>query len=450
MSVDQPVAEAIATPPPATPGSESPASKLPEPAPPSETPAAPRRAAVGFIFITILLDMLSIGMILPILPKLVESFADNNTADAAKIYGLFGTAWALMQFFASPVLGALSDRFGRRPVILLSNFGLGCDYVMMALAPSLGWLFVGRMISGVTSASISTSFAYIADVTPTEKRAAVFGKIGAAFGLGFIFGPAIGGLLGGVDPRLPFWVAAGLSLANALYGYFVLPESLPKQRRSPFKWRRANPLGALRLLRSNVTLSALAVVTFCAEVAHVALPATFVLYTTYRYGWDQTTVGLALAFVGLCTTIVQGGLVGPALKLLGERWAIIIGYGCGALGFAIYALAPNGALFWIGTPVMTIWGIAGPATSSLMTRLVPPDQQGQLQGATTSVNSIAELVGPSLFTLIFAYFIADGTPIDLPGAPFLVAGLLLLLSMLIAGHAVAAMNRQKAQAAADT
>ncbi|MBB5046490.1 DHA1 family tetracycline resistance protein-like MFS transporter [Rhodopseudomonas rhenobacensis] len=406
----------------------------------------PRRAAVGFIFITILLDMLSIGMILPILPKLVESFADNNTADAAKIYGLFGTAWALMQFFASPVLGALSDRFGRRPVILLSNFGLGLDYIMMALAPSLGWLFVGRMISGVTSASISTSFAYIADVTAPEKRAAVFGKIGAAFGLGFIFGPAIGGLLGGVDPRLPFWVAAGLSLANAMYGYFVLPESLPKERRSAFKWRSANPLGALRLLRSNATLAALAVVTFCAEVAHVALPATFVLYTTYRYGWDQTTVGLALAFVGLCTTIVQGGLVGPALKLLGERWAMILGYGGGALGFAIYAFAPNGPLFWIGIPVMTIWGIAGPATSSLMTRLVPADQQGQLQGANTSVNSVAELVGPSLFTLIFAYFIADGTPLHLPGAPFIVAGALLLVSMLIAGSAVAAMRREQAAA----
>jgi len=419
----------------------------------ADTPAAPpsggpRRAAVGFVFVTILLDMLSIGMILPILPKLVESFADNNTADAARIYGLFGTAWALMQFFASPVLGALSDRFGRRPVILLSNFGLGLDYVLMALAPSLIWLFIGRMISGVTSASISTSFAYIADVTPAEKRAAVFGKIGAAFGLGFIFGPAIGGLLGGYDPRLPFWVAAGLSLANAAWGYFVLPESLPKERRSPFRWRSANPLGAVRLLSSNRTLGAMALVMFCAEVAHVALPATFVLYTTYRYGWDQTTVGLALAFVGVCTTIVQGGLVGPALKRLGEFRAIVIGYSGGALGFLIYALAPNGTLFWIGIPVMTIWGIAGPATSSLMTRLVKPDQQGALQGANTSVNSIAELIGPFLFTMIFASFIGAGAPVYLPGAPFLVAGALLLVSMAIGAVAVAAMQRHQAQPAA--
>jgi DHA1 family tetracycline resistance protein-like MFS transporter len=425
MIVEQPEAEAIAT----------------------SAAAGPRRAAVGFVFVTILLDMLSVGMILPILPKLIESFADNNTADAAKIYGIFGTAWALMQFFASPVLGGLSDRFGRRPVILLSNFGLGLDYILMALAPSLLWLFVGRVISGITSASIATSFAYIADITPQEKRAAVFGMVGAAFGLGFIFGPAIGGLLGGIDPRLPFWVAAGLSLANAMYGFLVLPESLPQERRSPFRWKSANPLGALRLLRSNATLASLAIVSFCAEVAHVALPATFVLYSTYRYGWDQFTVGLALAFVGLCTTIVQGFLVGPAVKRLGERRALVIGYGCGALGFVIYAMAPTGALFWIGIPVMTGWGIAGPATSGLMTRLVTPEQQGQLQGATTSVHSIAELIGPFLFTWTFAYFIGDG-PIHFPGAPFLLASVLLFAATLIASNAVVKMNRGQREAAA--
>jgi len=406
--------------------------------------AGPRRAAVGFIFVTILLDMLSVGMILPILPKLIESFSDNNTADAARIYGLFGTAWALMQFVASPVLGGLSDRFGRRRVILLSNLGLGLDYILMALAPSLSWLFVGRVISGITSASISTSFAYIADVTPAEKRAAVFGKVGAAFGLGFIFGPAIGGLLGGLDPRLPFWVAAAMSLANALYGLFVLPESLPPERRSPFRWKSANPVGAVRLLASNATLAALALVEFCAEVAHVALPATFVLYTGYRYNWDQTTVGLALAFVGVCTTVVQGFLVGPAVKRLGERRAQIIGYGGGALGFLIYALAPSGSLFWIGIPVMTIWGIAGPATSGMMTRLVSPAQQGQLQGAITSVKSIAELIGPFLFTMIFAYFIDATAPLHLPGAPFVLAGVLLIVSVIVSATASQALKSNQA------
>lgn len=410
--------------------------------------AGPKRAAVGFIFVTILLDMLSIGMILPILPKLIESFTDNNTADAARIYGLFGTAWALMQFFASPILGGLSDRFGRRPVILLSNLGLGLDYILMALAPSLRWLFVGRVISGITSASISTSFAYIADVTPQEKRAAVFGKVGAAFGVGFIFGPAMGGLLGGIDPRLPFWVAAALSLANALYGYFVLPESLPPDRRSKFRWKSANPIGALQLLSSNAKLAGMAIVAFCAEIAHVALAATFVLYASYRYGWDQTTVGLALAFVGFCTTVVQGFLVGPAVKLFGERRSQVIGYLGGAAGFLIYALAPTGALFWIGIPVMTLWGIAKPATAGVMTRLVTPAQQGQLQGATTSMNSIAALIGPFMFTAIFAYFIEPTAPVKFPGAPFLLGGALLIVSMLIAGASTPPQNKSGAASGA--
>ncbi|MFZ2158493.1 MAG: MFS transporter, partial [Bradyrhizobium sp.] len=220
-------------------------------------PGAPRRGAAAFIFVTILLDMLALGLIMPILPKLVESFVDNDTASAARIFGVFGTAWALMQFFFSPILGGLSDRFGRRPVILLSNFGLALDYVLMALAPSLIWLFVGRVISGITSASVSTAFAYIADVTPPERRAAVFGKIGAAFGAGFILGPALGGLLGGIDPRLPFWAAAGLSFANTLYGFLILPESLPRDRRAPFRWKSANPIGALQLLRSDRVLAGL-------------------------------------------------------------------------------------------------------------------------------------------------------------------------------------------------
>src|SRR6202034_900207 len=256
-----------------------------------------RGAAVAFIFVTILLDMLALGLIMPILPKLVESFVDNDTAQAARIFGVFGTAWALMQFFFSPILGSLSDRFGRRPVVLLSNFGLGLDYVLMALAPSLIWLFVGRVISGITSASISTAFAYIADITPAEKRAAVFGKVGAAFGAGFILGPAIGGLLGDIDPRLPFWAAAGLSFANTLYGLLILPESLPPDPRSPFRWESANPLGALHLLRSDPTLARLSVVNFIAQLAHVVLPSTFVLYATYRYGWDAKTVGVTLAMV---------------------------------------------------------------------------------------------------------------------------------------------------------
>src|SRR5438094_7457884 len=257
----------------------------------ADTPPV-RSGAAAFIFVTILLDMLALGLIIPVLPKLVESFVDNNTATAARIFGLFGTAWALMQFLFSPILGALSDRFGRRPVVLLSNFGLALDYVLMALAPSLSWLFVGRLISGITSASISTAFAYIADITAPEQRAAVFGKIGVAFGAGFILGPALGGLLGDIDPRLPFWLAAALSFANALYGVLILPESLPKERRSPWRWKSANPVGVLRLLASDRVLAGLSLANFFAQLAHVVLPSVFVLYATYRYGWAAQTVGL--------------------------------------------------------------------------------------------------------------------------------------------------------------
>jgi MFS transporter, DHA1 family, tetracycline resistance protein len=396
-----------------------------------------RGGAVVFIFITLLLDMFALGLILPILPKLVESFVANNTADAARIFGLFGTAWALMQFFFSPILGGLSDRFGRRPVVLLSNFGLGLDYVLMALAPSLIWLFVGRVISGITSASVSTAFAYIADITPPEKRAAMFGKVGVAFGAGFILGPAVGGLLGDTDPRLPFWVAAGLSFANTLYGFFILPESLPLDRRAPFRWRSANPLGALKLLRSNRVLTGLAMVNFVAQLAHVVLPSTFVLYATYRYGWTAKTVGLTLAMVGICAMVVQGAAIGPIVKRLGERRALLLGLGCGAAGFLIFGAAPSGALFWLGIPVMALWGVAGAAMQALTTQLVAPDQQGQLQGATTSVQSVSELLGPFMFTLTFAYFIGARAPLKLPGAPFLLAAALLMLAFAIAARATA-------------
>lgn len=406
-------------------------------------PATPvSGAAAAFIFVTILLDMVAIGLIMPILPKLIESFVDNDTASAARIFGLFGTVWALMQFFFSPILGALSDRFGRRPVVLLSNFGLAFDYVLMALAPSLNWLFAGRIISGITSASISTGFAYIADTTPAERRAAAFGRIGVAFGAGFILGPAIGGLLGDISPRLPFWAAAGLSFANGLYGLLILPESLPLARRSPFRLRKANPVGALYLLRSDRILARLSVVNFFAQLAHVVLPSTFVLYATYRYGWDSKTVGLTLALVGICSMVVQGVAIGLIVKWLGERLALLMGLGFGVAGFLIFGMASTGSWFWLGIPVMSLWGIAGAATQALMTRLVAPDQQGQLQGATGSVQSVAQLLGPFVFTLTLAYFIGGHAPIKLPGAPFLLASGLLALAFAIAAQTMTAMRDQ--------
>ncbi len=401
----------------------------------SSAPA--RNTAVAFIFVTVLLDMLAIGLIMPILPKLVESFVDNDTASAARIFGVFGTAWALMQLIFSPILGSLSDRFGRRPVVLLSNFGLGLDYVLMALAPSLVWLFIGRVISGITSASISTAFAYIADVTPPDRRAALFGKIGAAFGAGFILGPAIGGLLGDLHPRLPFWVAAGLSFANAIYGLIILPESLPRDRRAPFRWTSANPLGALHLLRSDRILAGLSLSNFFAQTAHVALPSTFVLYATYRYGWNATTVGLTFAMVGVGAMLVQGIGIGPIVRRLGEPRALIFGFTCGAVGFLIMGMAPSGGLLWLGIPFMSLWGVSGAALQAVNSQRVKPDQQGQLQGATSSVQSVSQLVGPFPFTLTFAYFIGADAPVHLPGAAFLLAAALMLLSVLIATRTLA-------------
>ena len=385
----------------------------------------PRRAAFAFIFVTVLLDMLALGMVIPVLPKLIESFVAGDTARASEYVGLFGSVWALMQFVFSPVQGALSDRFGRRPVILISNFGLGLDYVVMALAPNLAWLFAGRVVSGICSASVSTAFAYIADVTEPEQRSARFGMLGAAFGVGFVIGPAVGGLLGAIDPRLPFWAAAGFSLLNGLYGLFVVPESLAADKRSPWSWRRANPLGALRLLRRQRELIGLAVANFLAQTAHVALPTVFVLYAGYRYGWGERPVGLVLAAVGACAIVVQAALVGRCVKRFGERRTLLIGLLAGALGFAVYGVAPNGAVFCLGIPIMALWGLASPTASGLMSRRVSASEQGQLQGANASIQGIANLVAPPIFALLFAYVIGAGRDWGVPGAPFGLAALLL-------------------------
>ena len=387
----------------------------------------PTRRALAFIFCTVTLDCLALGLMLPVLPTLVLGFTGGDTARAAEVLGVFATAWGLMQVLFSPLLGALSDSYGRRPVILISCLGLGLDYVFMALAPSLALLLVGRIVSGITAATISTSFAYIADVTEPGQRAKSFGLVGVGFGLGFVLGPAIGGLLGGLDPRLPFWVAAAASLINAAFGWFVLPESLPPEKRTAFAWKRANPLGALRLLASRRGLIGLSIVDFVGNVAHQVLPSVFVLYAGHRYGWGETTVGLTLAIVGVASAVVQGLLVGPAVKRLGARRALLTGMVFGSLGMAIYGLAPTGGLFWLGVPVMAVWGISGPALMEMMSRRVGPSEQGQLQGAGSSLRSLTGLVGPALFTLTFAAFVDP-----LPGAPFLLAALVLLLNLGIA------------------
>ena len=396
------------------------------------TPTGPRQAAVIFILITVALDMLALGAIIPVLPGLIKSFLGGDTVSASRVYGLFGTVWALMQFIFMPVLGALSDKYGRRPVVLLSNLGLGLDYILMALAPALWVLFVGRILSGITAASFSVASAYIADVTPTDKRAAAFGMIGAAFGIGFICGPALGGLLGYIGPRMPFWAAAVLSLVNFAYGYFVLPESLPGDKRSTFKFRSANPVGALKLIAATPGLPPLASVNFLSFLAHEVLPSTTVLYMAFRYGMNTLAVGLFLAAVGLASALVQSLAVKPLVKAFGEARVLLGGLMAGAAGFAAYGLAPDAYWFVLGIPLVALWGTAGAAIQALMTQKVGATDQGKLQGALSSLRGISGLVGPGLFTLTFAQFIGPWTFAGLPGAPFLLSALLLAAGALIA------------------
>lgn len=400
------------------------------------TGAAPKRApfeaALAFIFVTVLIDALSFGIIIPVLPKLVLAFMGGDTADAARIYGVFGSTWALMQFLFAPLVGALSDRFGRRPVILLSNFGLGIDFIVMALAPSIGWLLVGRIISGITTASIATSFAYVADITEPAKRSARFGMLGAAFASGLVLGPAIGGLAGGVDPRLPFWISACLSLLNVAYGFFILPESLPAERRTPFSWLRANPVGAFALLGRHPRLRGLAVVHFLNFLAHTAMPAVLVLYMTHRYGWDERTVGFTMAGIGALAIAVQGGLVSPLVNRIGERMTLIVGLLFGCAGFIAWGFARDGAWFLAGLPIFALWGLATPTTQSLMSHLVPMTEQGKLQGANSSVKGIGSLIGPLLFSQVFACFIDSTRGAEFPGAPMILAALILLAGAVVA------------------
>ena len=397
----------------------------------------PGRAAFAFIFVTVVIDMLALGIVIPVLPHLIVEFSGGDTAWGATIYGLFSSVFAAMQFIFSPVLGSLSDRFGRRRVILLSCAGLGIDYALMAMAPSLWWLFLGRVVSGITSSTYGAAGAYIADVTPPEERAAKFGMLGVAFGVGFIIGPSLGGLLSGISLRAPFWGAAILSLANSAYGFFILPESLPLANRSPFRWKAANPIGSFAMLRSRPQLFALASAGFLSILAHDAAPSTFVLYSTYRYGWSERDVGLVLALVGVAQMIVQGAIVGRLVRALGERGALIAGYLCGAGGNMVFAFAATGRLFLAGIPLAALYGAASPALQSMMTSRVRAEEQGRLQGAIGSLQGIASMVAPLLFTQLFAAAVGPYRAWNLPGIPFLVAGLLLVWALAIARRVAA-------------
>ena len=398
----------------------------------STAPAA-RKAALAFIFITVLIDVIAFGVIIPVLPHLVQQFVGGDTSVAAYWTGVFAFAFSLVQFFSAPIQGALSDRFGRRPVILLSCLGLGLDFVLMALAPSLAWLFVGRIISAVTSASFTTANAYIADVVPAERRAKSYGMIGAAFGLGFIVGPLIGGVLGDIDHRLPFWCAASLALLNFLYGLFVLPESHPVERRSKaFDWKHAKPMGGVKMLREYPHIWGLVAVVFLANFAHYVYPSTFVLFADAAYGWKEKQAGYVLAVVGLLSVIVNVMVVGRMVKALGERRAMMLGLACGTVGFVVYGLAGSGWLFLLGLPISALWAVAAPATMALVTQQVPADVQGRIQGSLGSLVSLAGIFAPALFAGAFGFFIGPSAPVHLPGVSFLLAALLLGIAALVA------------------
>lgn len=391
----------------------------------------PRKATIAFIFVTVVLDMLAIGVVIPVLPKLILGFEGGSAEDAAGWQGLFGTVFAGLQFLAAPFLGALSDRFGRRPLILLSNLGLAADYVLMALAPSIWWLLVGRVVAGLLSATVSIPGAYIADTVPPEKRAASFGLIGAAFGLGFVVGPAVGGIAGATDPRLPFRIAAALSLLNFLYGCFVLPESLPPGRRAAFDWRRANPIGALAFLGRTRGVSRLAVVAALSWLAHDSLPQTFFLYAHESFGWDTRMVGLAMAAVGSMSMLVSGVLVGRVVRTVGEPNALRLGLAAGTTAMLLYAFAGRPAVVFVAILVGSFWAVSNSANQSLMTRHVDPAEQGRLHGALASLRAACQVTTPSVFNGIFAAAIR-GPRWHFPGAPFLLAALLMATALAIA------------------
>jgi DHA1 family tetracycline resistance protein-like MFS transporter len=396
-------------------------------------PTPARRAALAFIFVTVLIDILSFGLIIPVLPHLVQQLEGGDVEHAAYWVGIFGAVFAGIQFLSSPIQGALSDRFGRRPVILLSCLGLGLDFVFMALAPTLAWLMVGRMISAVTSASFTTANAYIADVTPPEKRAKAFGLLGAAFGLGFIVGPLVGGLLGGIDLRLPFWGAAILALTNFVYGLFVLPESLPKEKRAAkFDWTQTRPFASLAVVRRYPQIAGLILVALLANSTHYVYQSTFVLYGDVRYGWGPTQVSYVLAAVGVLSVIVNAGLVGRIVARLGEQRALAFGLACGMVGFAIYGVAAQPWLFWLGLPISALWAVSQPAAQALMTREVGPEAQGRLQGALMSLVSLIGIVAPLAYATTFGFFIGKRAPVYMPGAAFFLAAGVLAVAWVIA------------------
>lgn len=383
-----------------------------------------------FVFLTVALDMLSIGIIIPIMPHLVTKLSGGDFAQAAVISGWFGTCWAIAQFFSSPILGSLSDHYGRKPIFLISNFGQGISFVIGALAPNIMVLLFSRILSGIVSGSVSTAYAYIADTVEPSKRASKFGILGAAFGLGFILGPAIGGILGETNLQLPLWLAAFTSFASFVFGLIFLQESLDKDKRTKFTFAKANPLSTLTFFKENPKIIALAIVKYFNDIAHIALPATFVLYSAYRYGWNQKEAGLLMMYVGISGVIVQGGMVKQIVKWLGEKKSLYFGLIFGSIGFLGYGIADSAIMVYISIGIAALWGVYGASIQSFLTSKISPQEQGRLQGALGSMTATAGIFGPPLFTHIFEFFITKGKVYNLPGAALIFSSILIFTSLI--------------------
>jgi MFS transporter, DHA1 family, tetracycline resistance protein len=388
-----------------------------------------RDAAIGFIFVTMLIDVIGFGIIIPILPDLIKELTGGSLSDASRYGGWLMFAFATAQFVFSPVLGNLSDRFGRRPILLISLFGFSLDYMLLALAPNITWLFIGRTLAGVMGASFTTAGAYIADISPPEKRAQNFGMIGVAFGVGFIIGPVMGGLLGKFGTRVPFYTAAGLTMLNWLYGYFILPESLKKENRRAFDWKRANPIGSLLQLKKYPIVLSLVGCLVLLYIAMHAVQSNWTFYTKEKFGWSADMIGYSLGAVGILVAVVQGGLIRIINPKLGQKRSVYFGLLMQVTGFFLFAFAVEGWMMFVFLIPYCLGGIGGPAIQGIISKQVPSNEQGELQGILTSLMSATSIFGPLMMTGIFAYFTAKSAPIYFPGAPFILGGLLTLIGM---------------------
>jgi DHA1 family tetracycline resistance protein-like MFS transporter len=398
--------------------------------------ASQKKSAIGFIFITLLIDFTGFGIIIPVLPKLIEELTGGGLSIAAVYGGWLTISYSAMQFIGAPVLGGLSDRFGRRPVLLASLFGLGLDYVFLAFAPTIAWLFVGRIVAGITGASFTTAMAYIADVSEPEKRSQNFGMVGAAFGIGFIVGPVIGGLFSQLGLRIPFLISAGLALVNWLYGYFILPESLAKENRRAFDWKRANPIGSLLHIKKYPALAGLLITLFLLYVAGHAVQSSWTYYTMEKFHWNEAWVGYSLGFVGVVVGIVQGGLIRVIIPKIGQVKAVYYGLILYIIGFILFAFATQGWMMFAFMLPYGLAGIFGPAMQGLLSNDVPANEQGELQGVTAGLMGFSAIIGPLIMTNLFAYFTSRESPVYFPGAPFILAAMLTIIGMIICSRSL--------------